>query len=100
MFNLKLKVKGNSIMGWIPVFTRMTHRKGFSLIELLIVVTIISVLSGAAYIGIQKAKIRNMNNKVTADLVAISNALESYKQDHFGKYPIPEPIQVGGGRVI
>ena len=65
-------------------------RRGFSLIELIIVIVIIGILSGAAYIGIQRAKIRTMNDKVLDDLIAISNSLEQYKRDHFDSYPIPE----------
>lgn len=65
--------------------------KGFSLIELIIVVAIIGVLSGVAYVGIQREKMGTMNDKVLDDLIAVSNALEQYKRDHFGVYPIPEP---------
>jgi len=64
-------------------------KKGFSLIELIIVIIIIGILSGAAYIGIQKAKVRSMNDKVLDDLIAISNSLEQYKRDHFDSYPVP-----------
>ena len=65
-------------------------RKGFSLVELMIVIVIIGILSGAAYYGIQRAKVKNMNDKVLDDLIAISNSLEQYKMDHFGMYPIPK----------
>jgi len=64
------------------------NRKGFTLVELLIVVAIIAVLSGAAYIGIQRSQSRGMNQRMTADLSAIVNALEQYKQDN-GSYPLP-----------
>ncbi|MDH5597021.1 MAG: FecR domain-containing protein [Candidatus Peregrinibacteria bacterium] len=63
-------------------------KKGFTLVELLIVVAILAVLSGAAYIGIQRAQVRVMNEKMLDDLQAISNALEQYKQDNNG-YPVP-----------
>jgi prepilin-type N-terminal cleavage/methylation domain-containing protein len=64
-------------------------KKGFSLVELIVIVVIIGILSGAAYIGIQKVKSKNMNDKVLDDLIAISNSMEQYKRDHFGSYPIP-----------
>ena len=64
-------------------------RKGFSLVELIVVIVIIGILSGAAYIGIQKVKSKNMNDKVLDDLIAISNAMEQYKRDHFGSYRVP-----------
>ncbi|MBU1016477.1 type II secretion system GspH family protein, partial [Patescibacteria group bacterium] len=65
--------------------------KGFTMVELLIVVAILAILSGVAYIGIQRARVTVMNTKVTVDLMAIENAMEQYKKDHEGKYPIPTP---------
>jgi len=61
-------------------------KSAFTLVELLIVVAILAVLSGAAYIGIQKSQARVMNERVIDDLQAISNALEQFKQDE-GAYP-------------
>ena len=61
-------------------------KRGFTLVELLIVVGILAVLSGAAYVGIQRSQARVMNEKVLDDLSAIVNALEQYKQDN-GEYP-------------
>jgi len=62
----------------------------FTLVELLVVVSILAILSGAAYIGIQRSQARVMNEKVIADLSAITNALEQYNQDN-DTYPIPTP---------
>ncbi|MFH0838043.1 MAG: prepilin-type N-terminal cleavage/methylation domain-containing protein, partial [Patescibacteria group bacterium] len=66
-----------------------TFKKGFTMTELLIVVAILAILSGVAYIGIQRSRVIVMNTKVTVDLPAIENAMEQYKKDHDGKYPIP-----------
>lgn len=63
-------------------------RAGFTLVELLIVVAIIAILSGAAYIGIRNSQSRGMNERMADDLSAITNALEQYKQDN-GAYPLP-----------
>ncbi|MBU1016526.1 FecR domain-containing protein [Patescibacteria group bacterium] len=65
--------------------------KGFTMVELLIVVAILAILSSVAYIGIQRARVNVMNTKVAVDLSAIENAMEQYKRDHEGKYPIPTP---------
>ncbi|MBU0705987.1 FecR domain-containing protein [Patescibacteria group bacterium] len=65
--------------------------KGFTMVELLIVVAILAILSSVAYIGIQRSRVGVMNTKVTVDISAIENAMEQYKRDHEGKYPIPTP---------
>jgi len=76
------------------------RRSGFTLVELLIVVAILAILSGAAYIGIQRSQSRVMNEKVMDDLSAITNALEQYKQDN-GKYPtINEPLALGADKNV
>ena len=65
-------------------------KRGFTLVELLIVVAIITMLSGAAYIGIQRSQSRGMNQRMTDDLSAIVNALEQYKEDDVNhSYPLP-----------
>lgn len=74
-------------------------RRGFTLVELLIVVAILAVLSGAAYVGIQRSQERVQNEKVLDDLSAISNALEQYKQDN-GEYPTPPYIGEGKHNVL
>ena len=63
-------------------------RKGFSLVEILIVAAIIAILSTGAYIGIQRVMTPVNNNKVEADLQAIANVLENYKTAN-DTYPIP-----------
>ena len=70
---------------------KKTIKNGFSLVELIIVIVIIAILSGAAYVGIQKAKSQSMNDKVLDDLIAITNSLEQFKRDHLGEYPMPVP---------
>jgi len=66
-------------------------KKGFTLVELLVAVAIITILSGGAYIGIQRAQVRVMNEKVIDDLSAITNALAAYKndKDNNNQYPLP-----------
>jgi len=67
------------------------NKKGFSLAELIITVVIIGTLSVIAYVGINGTGNWFKNEKVKDDLIVISNALERYKRDHFGSYPIQEP---------
>lgn len=67
-------------------------KKGFTLVELLVVIAILAVLSSVAYVAVQRSKVRVMNDKVTADMLAIENALEQYRQDNDKKYPMPDPV--------
>ncbi len=63
---------------------------GFTLIELMIAITIISILSGvviAANTGIQQ---RARDSQRKNDLTQIQTALELYRQDHTS-YPAPVP---------
>jgi prepilin-type N-terminal cleavage/methylation domain-containing protein len=67
----------------------MKNKRGFSLVELLVAITILGVLSTAAYLAVGRSKTRGFNDRMQNDLLAISNALEQYKRDHYGKYPVP-----------
>lgn len=70
----------------------LARRGGFTLVELMIVIAIITILSGAAYIGIQRSQARGMNQRMADDLNAIVSALEQYKQDK-GHYPNMEATE-------
>jgi prepilin-type N-terminal cleavage/methylation domain-containing protein len=61
-------------------------RKAFTLIELLIVVSIISILAVIIVIAIGNAESKSRDTKRKADLQAISSALEAYKSQK-GVYP-------------
>jgi len=69
----------------------MRNGKGFSLVELIIVIMIIGILTVVSYIAIERSRSKAMNDKMLDDLVAIANALEDYKRDHQLFYPVPEP---------
>lgn len=61
-------------------------KKGFSLIELLIVITIIAALVGAALPNFLGARHRARDSKKKAELVQLKNALRLYYGD-YQKYP-------------
>ena len=61
-------------------------RAGFTLIELLTVMSIIMVLAGMTLAGVKYAQTKAAESRATAEIQAISTALESYKADN-GEYP-------------
>ena len=62
------------------------HGRGFTLVEMLVVVLIIGILAGlisaAAIRGLHRAKVA----RISVEIEQISLALEQYKQQ-FGEYP-------------
>lgn len=67
-----------------PVPEPITH-KGFSLIELLIVVVIISILAAIAVPSFLDAQHRAKSTRAKSDLRSLTTAVEAYRVDH-GKY--------------
>lgn len=61
-------------------------RSGFSMIELLVVATIMAVLSAIGLVSYQKATQSSRNSKRRADLETVRQALVLYKADE-GCYP-------------
>jgi len=65
------------------------HQKGFSLVEIMVAITIIAMIMGAAGLGfmtyLKKSRIKQAN----MDITTLSNALDLYKTE-FGKYPDSE----------
>lgn len=67
--------------------------KGFTLVELLVVMAILGVLVTLVVGGFRTAQMRGRDSKRKSDLKEIANALEVFYSDH-GKYP-----DVSGGRI-
>jgi len=75
-------------------------KKGFSLVELLIVIALLAILGVGTYIGLTGSQDSVMNEKVAADLLAIENALNQYNENE-GVFPTFEnPIELGKNRNI
>lgn len=73
-----------NLMLRLPTF----HKKqtGFTLIELLIVIAIIVILMGLAFVSFSTVQRNARNSQRQADLAKIAGALEEYYSDH-GFYP-------------
>ena len=66
----------------------MTRPAGFSLVELLVVISIIGLLAGLSSVAGSRAMEAGKKSKAKGDLTAIVAAVKAYKQE-YGFYPLP-----------
>jgi prepilin-type N-terminal cleavage/methylation domain-containing protein len=64
-------------------------RRGFTLLELLIVIAIIGILVAMGTVSYSTAQKRARDSKRQGDLKAIQNAFEQYYSKNNGNYPSP-----------
>ncbi|MEK7648541.1 MAG: prepilin-type N-terminal cleavage/methylation domain-containing protein [Patescibacteria group bacterium] len=62
-------------------------QKGFTLVELLVVVAIIGLLAGIAIVSVNSVRIKARDTRRIADVKQIQNALELYNNEKGGLYP-------------
>jgi prepilin-type N-terminal cleavage/methylation domain-containing protein len=67
---------------------RHTSRKGFSLLELVIVVVIIGIIAAIAIPRMSRGTAGAADSAVAGDLAVIRNAIDLYAAEHDGKMPI------------
>ena len=69
--------------------------KGFTLVEMLVVITIIGILASIAVPNYMKAKNKAKEAECKSNMHVIQAALERYATDHDGNYP---PYLIGGDK--
>ncbi len=69
-------------------------RKGFTLIEILIVVAIIAILASVVLVGLGPTQQAGRDARRLSDLHEVQNGLELYYNKN-GAYPIPSPASWG-----
>lgn len=67
--------------------------KGFTLVELLVVVAIIGLLAGIAVVSVNSVRVKARDAKRIADVKQIQNALELYNNTKGGQYPLNKAAQ-------
>lgn len=62
-------------------------KRGFTLMELLIVIAVIGILMSIASVAYSSAQKKTRDSRRRGDLKALQNGFEQYYADHSGKYP-------------
>lgn len=83
----------NQVQGKPTMRTAATQAKAFTLVEILVVVSIIGLLAGLAFPAIQGALNSAKKGKAKAEMQSIITSLKSY-QNEYGR--LPNPSAVGG----
>ena len=71
-------------------------RGAFTLVELLVVISIIGLLSTIAIVSLTSARMKARDTKRIVDIRQISLAMQMYRQDN-GNYPDPGALLCTGG---
>ena len=78
----------------------LKNQRGFSLIELLVVIVIIILLAGISIIALNGQRAKARDAKRISDIKQVQTALEFYYSDE-GEYPIVlQPITLGSGGAL
>ena len=69
------------------IYSKINH-KAFTLIEILVVITIIGILAGMIIVNMNSARVKSYDRQRKADLDSVQLAVEGYASKHEGKYPL------------
>ena len=74
----------------------MKRTRGFTIVEIITVVLIISILATITIIGWNVVQRQSRDNERKSDAILIKNAIEKYYEDN-GTYPLPSGCSVNAG---
>lgn len=70
-------------------FSRKRNRRGFSLVELMVVIVIIGLLSGVVTISVRSYLIRGKQTVARMEIAKLAQAIDTF-YTHFNRYPTNE----------
>ncbi len=77
----------------------MDEKKGFTLIELMVVIVILGILVSIGTFAFQSSQQKSRDSRRKADLDQVTRALEMYENDN-GGYPVGGTTGVDSGKII
>ena len=66
---------------------KVRRDEGFTIVELLVVLTVIGILSGIAYVGLNQARSNSIQDSCKAAFQTVDLGVASYQTDHGGYMP-------------
>ena len=68
-------------------------KKSFTLIEMLVVVSIIAILATIVIVAVQRSSLNARDGRRKADIKTLKNAIEQYANNNRGLYPTTAPTE-------
>lgn len=78
------------------MYRHAKNTQGFTLIELLVVIAIIGMLSSVVLASLQTARQKSRDARRISDLRQLQLVVESYANDHGGRFPSTSGVWRGG----